>query len=200
LARRGRPEATATREAIVRACLVAIATDGFHALRIRRVAEQAGVSHATLLHHFPSKVALIGAVLDAVEEELATRGPAPPFSSPVQALHSEFVDAARRLADRPEEFAVSVELLHAARHSPAVASLTARLYSGWRQAIREIVEEGQGLGLFRLDVPPEAVAEVVTATLAGISMTAFSHASGASTDHVLQAAWDGVSSWLRVGG
>lgn len=49
----------ATREAIVAAAARCLVEDGYPALTTRRVAELAGVAQSTLMHHFPTRGALL---------------------------------------------------------------------------------------------------------------------------------------------
>jgi AcrR family transcriptional regulator len=53
----------AARERVVEAALKAIAAEGFHGSSLARIAADAGLSQAGLLHHFPSKEELLVAVL-----------------------------------------------------------------------------------------------------------------------------------------
>lgn len=46
---------------------------GYRSASLREVAQRAGISHAGLLHHFPSKAHLLAAVLDRRDEEDDTR-------------------------------------------------------------------------------------------------------------------------------
>ncbi|WP_159941822.1 MULTISPECIES: TetR/AcrR family transcriptional regulator [unclassified Nocardiopsis] len=65
---RGRPPATARREQIVSAALAEFAENGFRGSSLAAVAERVGLSQQGLLHHFPSKEALLVAVLARRDE------------------------------------------------------------------------------------------------------------------------------------
>lgn len=56
------------REAALRAAIELIAEHGFAATSMAQIAEAAGISPSGLAHHFPSKNALLGAVLDHRDE------------------------------------------------------------------------------------------------------------------------------------
>lgn len=65
--RPGRPrgqDSSVVREAVLRAAIDLIAEHGYAATSMAQVAEAAGISPSGLAHHFPSKAALLGAVLD----------------------------------------------------------------------------------------------------------------------------------------
>lgn len=69
--RPGRPrgqDSAVVREAALRAAIELIAEHGFAATSMAQIAEAAGISPSGLAHHFPSKNALLGAVLDHRDE------------------------------------------------------------------------------------------------------------------------------------
>ncbi|MFJ4231362.1 TetR/AcrR family transcriptional regulator [Cellulosimicrobium cellulans] len=61
---RGYAKGRAKREEILQAAIVLFGEVGFHAASLRELASRVGMSHPGLLHHFPTKVALLEAVLD----------------------------------------------------------------------------------------------------------------------------------------
>ena len=96
------------RNQILAAALEIFAEQGFHGTRTRELAERAGVSEALVFHHFPTKEALIRAILDEVgfedrirmiEEQL---GPLPPR----EALTGLATHLLEQLRDTPEKFRV----------------------------------------------------------------------------------------------
>lgn len=58
-----------TRKAILDAALEVFAESGYRSGSLRNVAERVGMSEAGLLHHFPSKSALLAAVLERRDEQ-----------------------------------------------------------------------------------------------------------------------------------
>src|SRR5687768_3303093 len=62
------PEGRATRDAIVDAALRAFAQRGYRGASIDSIAVEVGVSRQGVLHHFPSKVDLLVAVLEHRDE------------------------------------------------------------------------------------------------------------------------------------
>lgn len=63
----------AREEAILAAAGHLFGTRGFRAVSLREVAAAAGITHSTLLHYFPSKEALLDAVLAAKDLSIAER-------------------------------------------------------------------------------------------------------------------------------
>lgn len=62
--RRGYAKGRAKREEILQAAIVAFAEVGYHGASLREIAARVGISHPGLLHHFPTKAALLEAVLE----------------------------------------------------------------------------------------------------------------------------------------
>ncbi|MGF0116396.1 TetR/AcrR family transcriptional regulator [Promicromonospora sp. Marseille-Q5078] len=63
-ARRGYAKGRAKREEILQAAIVAFGEVGYHGASLREIAARVGISHPGLLHHFPTKAALLEAVLE----------------------------------------------------------------------------------------------------------------------------------------
>ncbi|MBU3064493.1 TetR/AcrR family transcriptional regulator [Nocardia sp. NEAU-G5] len=60
----GRPHGDARKERILDVALKTFAENGFRGASIAEIAERCGLSQPGLLHHFPTKAALLAAVLD----------------------------------------------------------------------------------------------------------------------------------------
>ncbi|MBB1155013.1 MULTISPECIES: TetR/AcrR family transcriptional regulator [Amycolatopsis] len=61
------------RDDIVSAAAVVYGEAGYHASSLREIAKRAGITHAGLLYHFPTKEALLAAVLERRDAEDAVR-------------------------------------------------------------------------------------------------------------------------------
>lgn len=61
------------REDIITAAAVAYGELGYHGSSLREIAKRVGISHAGLLYHFPTKEALLAAVLERRDAEDAER-------------------------------------------------------------------------------------------------------------------------------
>lgn len=64
--RRTKEEALQTRETVLKAAAQVIARHGVSAFTIEAVAQEAGITKGGVLHHFPSKEALINGLIDLV--------------------------------------------------------------------------------------------------------------------------------------
>src|SRR5438105_15439256 len=101
------------RDAIVRIAYRQLAERGFEGLRVRDVAREAGINHATLLYYFPTKEALIQGVVGYLAHEFSINrapGPSAAALSPLEELRHEFADARYRVRAMPEMFVVLAEL------------------------------------------------------------------------------------------
>ncbi|NTV40388.1 MAG: TetR/AcrR family transcriptional regulator [Demequinaceae bacterium] len=150
----GYPKGRAKRAEVIQAAIVSIAESGFHGASLRDIAARAGISHAGLLHHFPTKAHLLRAVLEHRDEvdgadidEDVTRG-------------SSFIEATLRLAERNarrrpmvEAFAVLAAEATTPEH-PAHAYFSAhyaRAIALAAAGFRELKEAGR----LRPEVDPE---------------------------------------------
>jgi AcrR family transcriptional regulator len=145
-----RSDARRNRERVLAAAESVLSEMGLKA-QIEEVARRAGVGVGTVCRHFPTKQALVEAVLEAMYESLlhdaraALAGPDPgaAFHTFVYAL-SEFQARHRALA---EHMATEIDLPLSAR--PVRASL--------RAAIGELVSRAQDAGAVRADIGPADV-------------------------------------------
>ena len=140
-----------------------VAEIGFEGLRLRQVAEQAGIDHSTLHHHFATKQALVAAVAEYTTRQFWPT--APSAGEPAVALR-EHLDALHRLMiERPELFVVSAELDLRARRDPDVAAALAAHEQGWRALLTGLI----GAGHPAL-ADPATAAELVIATVKGVRL------------------------------
>jgi TetR/AcrR family transcriptional regulator, mexCD-oprJ operon repressor len=116
---------------------------------IAAVATEAGVSRVTVYAHFPTREALIEAVVARAvrRASVALEAAEPDQGSPVDALH-RVVAAAWRELDRNSAIAQAA----AEQLDPAAL---ARAHEAGHRRIRELVERGRTDGDFRTDLPPE---------------------------------------------
>jgi AcrR family transcriptional regulator len=148
------------RAQLVAAAFRRVAESGFEGLRLRQVAEDVGIDHSTLHHHFATKQDLIEAVAAyATRQFWETSPPAP---EPASALRAHMKVLQQMIAERPDLFAVTVELDLRARRDPAVAAALAEHESGWRARLVEILAD--------LVPDPEISAELVIAAVKGVRL------------------------------
>lgn len=106
---RGYPKGRIRREDILSAAVAVYGETGYHGSSLREVAKRAGITHAGLLYYFPTKEALLAAVLERRDAEDAVRERlnAPPGREVLRhwmalanhnAAHPEIVELYSRLA------------------------------------------------------------------------------------------------------
>jgi AcrR family transcriptional regulator len=164
--------AAMTRERILDAAIERIVSDGIDAVRIARIAIDAGVSTALVHYHFATREALLAEALEhsftlAGDTRTVDTGDAPA----VQRLR-EMVEQCLPLPGAQErDWVLWVELwLRAVRHPdlrPTAVHLYARMHAWLRDAIADGVESGE---LAECDA--DAVADRVLALIDGYGVRA----------------------------
>lgn len=171
------------RRALVRIAYHHIATRGLEGLRVRAVAADAGINHATLLHYFPTKEALIQGVVEGLLAEFrVSRVPRPATPTSLEELRLEFADIRQRLREEPELAVVLTELLARARRDPAVARPLRLLDETWHGFLSDLLRRGIAAGAFRADADPGLTAWTLMVQIKGLIVQTLSHDDPAQTD------------------
>lgn len=143
--RRRRADAERSVAAILDAALEALASDPDSSMS--EIARRAGVVRATIYVHFPTRTALLDAVMEHATGQVveAMRGAEPQRGAPVEALERVLRATWRQLAQFHGLLALntarlSAEELHQ-RHIPMLDQL------------EPLIERGQEQGIFRRDLP-----------------------------------------------
>jgi AcrR family transcriptional regulator len=147
------------------------AEHGVRATTIAAVANRVGLSEAGLLHHFPSKDALLLAVLDRadasyVEEEVYVAQPAGGLES-----LRRMPATARVLADRPAHTRLrAIVSAESVVQDGAARDYSVRRTEAIRRGMAKAVAEGIRRGEIRSDVDPKARATEIVAFMEGIQV------------------------------
>jgi AcrR family transcriptional regulator len=151
------------RTALVDAAFTRVAEVGFEGLRLRQVADDAGIDHSTLHHHFATKQDLVDALVLHTTRRLAATAP-PDGPDPAARLRAH-LDMLSRLSEaEPELFTVTAELDLRARRDPAVREVLERQEAGWRAGLAVVLTDA--------GVPdPDTGVELVIATVKGVRLT-----------------------------
>ena len=155
------------REQLVVAAFRRVAEVGFEGLRLRQVAEDVGIDHSTLHHHFATKQDLIGAVAEFTTRQFWHTSPADP--DPAAALRGHLGALRRMIEEQPDLLVVSAELDLRARRDPIVAAELARRELGWRTELTQLLAAGNAAGAWTVDVA--AGVELVIAAVKGVRLT-----------------------------
>ena len=152
------PERGAGRAALLAAAVRVMDRDGMRGLTYRAVAQEAGVSHGLVRHHFGSRAALIReAVLDLADRALrSTR-----LGGDSGRLADLGAGTTRMLTEPDNLPGVDYELILEARRHPELRPAVHALYDRYLEATRHELER-IGLG------DDEALARLVFAALDGL--------------------------------
>ena len=166
--RRTAEEAAQTREALLRAALMAFEEKGWRGATFEHVAEQAGVTRGALHHHFRSKSALLSGALEWGWAEYGTRlfaqdAPAPDADAWLRTLLTDFVTLLR--SDELFRALASTTVLVAPQSDGDTTSKHTAL-DDWRDQIAAVID-GDGPTL-----SGETLAGLVLVLLQGLTVTA----------------------------
>lgn len=167
---RGELAGEESRAKAVQAAIELFATSGFRGTSIATVAARTGLSQSGLLHHFPSKAALLTAVLDERDrsdgEFLARDGAEPPLG---WAAFDALGALVARNSTRPQLVGLFVRLAAEATEPGHPAHTWLREhYEGIENWLTDAVQTGIERGEFSEDTPVDIVVRTTIAVLDGL--------------------------------
>jgi AcrR family transcriptional regulator len=172
------------REQLIEAAARVIARSGYDAATVRDVAREAGVSTGVIAYYFEGKDDLFAHVLRSASRAFRTRleSARNAAQTPRERLLALAEAATPADDDDVRAHALWIDFWARAARDPELASLTVRLYDGWRSEIAETVREGQRAGAFRPDADPEAFARGYAAAADGLATHVVLHRGVVSPD------------------
>jgi AcrR family transcriptional regulator len=172
------------REQLIEAAARVIARSGYDAATVRDVAREAGVSTGVIAYYFEGKDDLFAHVLRSASRAFRARleSARDAAETPHERLLALAEAATPADDDAVRAHALWIDFWARAARDPALASLTVRLYDGWRSEIAETVREGQRAGAFRADADPEAFARGYAAAADGLATHVVLHRGVVSPD------------------
>lgn len=157
------------REAALRAAITLIAENGYGATSMAQVAEAAGISPSGLAHHFPSRAALLGAVLDhrdALDSQDVETDPEAPWGG-----FDHLVEVARRNMERRRLVQLYTSVIGEAFSSEHPAHRwMLRHYDSALEILERPLREGQRRGHVRADAPCARIARSTIALMDGLQV------------------------------
>ena len=157
--RRWTRRAEARPEEILDAALAEFDERGFEAARMEDIGKRAGISKAAVYLYFPSKVALLKALIEAKVSPLANQAQtlaAVGQGDPLMALRMLAMAAAHRIADS-RIFAVPRLVIGVSGRFPEIADYyRTHVVERARSALEALIEAGKAKGLIR-DVDTAAI-------------------------------------------
>ena len=145
-----------------------MAEAGFEGLRTRDVASEVGVNVATLHYYFPTKEALIRAVVGYAMGRFRTTFE--PGKSPGAQLQAHFRGVRRLARDEPDLFAVMGELAQRSARDRTIAAIFKETNDTWHSVLRGLLLRAQAEGFVDRQLDPDATAAVVIAAFRGMFM------------------------------
>lgn len=160
--------ADATREQqILAAATKAFALDGFHSTSLRDIAATLGLSHSALLYHFPSKVALLTAVLEQRDRDYSL---APLSSDPLDYLAGMYDNALHNDSNPGLAQAFSTLATEAVDPGHPAHSYFAERYERVHTELEAVLRSLVASGRARPDVDPAVEAWAVIALWDGLAL------------------------------
>ena len=191
------------RTELIRIAYQHIAQRGFEGLRVRDVAQEAGINNATLHYYFPTKEDLIRGVVDFMIEMFSasypSEGAAPEAAEPPGALvelRSELADARHRFRDARDQLVVFTELLIRSLRDPAIAQIFRKLDQAWHGFLVALIERGIRQGVFRAELDPAVTAMLIMLQIKGYGYQMLGGTDPAMADAVFDQLVLQVESWL----
>lgn len=155
--------------ALILAAYHCIAEKGFEGLRLREVAAQVGLNHATLHHYFPTKEALVQAVVLYVTQRLA-QTTATAEGAPVDRLRFHLRLLQQRMREEPALFIALSEIGLRAQRDPAIRATAQQQVEEWHTFLVSILKAGIKQGNWSEDLDAEAVASAIIAVIQSVSL------------------------------
>jgi TetR/AcrR family transcriptional repressor of nem operon len=166
------------KEQIVSAAIDRLFAVGFEGFRVGDVAKDVGINNATLIHHYPSKVALIRAVVERFTQRFEAVADATNINgSPRTKLARHMRSSVELMRTSSEMFAVLNEIMIKARRDAEIANLVSVPLVAWRQHIVSLLLSPADESDAAARSGAEAIATACMAQLLGIGLLL------SSTDH-----------------
>lgn len=156
------------REALIQAAFDVIAEKGFEGLRVRDVAARVGINGATLHHYFPTKEALIQAVVEYATTQLRTTG-LDLHGTPPEQLRRHLQNLYRKMQEDPSLFVVLTEMSLRAQRDP-VMSFLMQQRDYWQDQLIRILKAGIDQQMWSSDLDPVATASAIITFVEGASL------------------------------
>ncbi|WP_262849613.1 TetR/AcrR family transcriptional regulator [Mumia quercus] len=168
------------RSRILGVTLTLVARDGADRVRLRDVAQEAGVSVGMLQHYFATRDSLLHEAFSAHAHQVVERveGASRVDADPWERIRS-LVLSITSPEDYLQRCTLWVEFAAAASRDPALRRLMNEAYGRWRVPLNDAVQAGVESGIFRPVLPPSSVVENLLALIDGYEV---SLAIGEKTD------------------
>ncbi len=166
------------KEQIVSAAIDRLYAVGFEGFRIGDVAKDVGINNATLIHHYPSKAALIRAVVERFTKRFEEVADATNTDGePHQKLARHMQSSVELMRTSPEMFVVLNEILLKARRDTEISNLVSvPLRAWWRHIVMLLMMPSTEGGAARKTAEEIAITCMAQLLGMGLLLNATDHA------------------------
>jgi TetR/AcrR family transcriptional regulator, transcriptional repressor of aconitase len=169
-AKRGRPigDREAKSGELIEAARYVIAHEGYAGASLRRVAARAGCSTGAVTYYFANKEAMVASVAEALFDEFDGWLDDQPPVIDIRAIFDRTI--LWTTSRKGDGWLVAFQLLVRAASDPSLAGVIQRRYAQFRRKLTSLLENGQGQGVIRGDIPADLLADQVCAMGDGWAM------------------------------
>ena len=158
----------ARRDAILAAARHCFARKGFHQTSTAAICAQAGMSPGNLFHYFPSKQAIIAAIVDQEGAETAAYFAQLQGSADAYGALLAFMDAVLALAADGDVASLALDIAAEALRDPDIAARVGRNDATLRAGVQALLESAAARGQVDAVLDPAQTAGWIAALVDGI--------------------------------
>lgn len=157
----------ARRQQILEAAVACFMRKGFHATRTAEICAEAGMSPGNLFHYFPTKEAIIAAIVEEDQGETAARFAAAAGARNLYDALIAIVEESLALLADPVYTRIGLEVLAEAVRNPEVFASVAQSEAGRKAQLVHLLATAVERGQARLAMPPAQAADWILLLLDG---------------------------------
>jgi len=174
---------------IIDAAIRVLARQGYARTSLLEIAKEAGMSKGALHYHYPTKEALIHAVLETACNVVQARTVQAwsPSDDPFQALRKSLTELWATRADRTDEALVVADLLALSLYDESLRPTLAEFYELSARQIRDYLEKTLMSVGFEPRISLDMLPRIVIGLLDGLVMQAFVDPDALTPDDVVNA-------------
>ncbi|WP_312367610.1 TetR/AcrR family transcriptional regulator [Ensifer sp.] len=158
----------ARRQVILDAAIACFARKGFHGTSTAEICAEAGMSPGNLFHYFPTKHAIIAAIVEEERQETADFFRELHEAPDLFAALLGFMDAVMGLAADPVYSSLALEIAAEAMRDERIGALVAANDAEMRAALSALIRAAHARGQIDTAIDPEAGARWIAALIDGI--------------------------------
>lgn len=163
------PHQRPSRDRILDAAEQVFSESGYRGGSLNDVAVAAGYTRAGLLHHYPSKAAVLMAILERRDERLGVTD----FGRDAEDVDDLMHTVERRYVEQAPSIRPLIKLGHIVEAEAASTDHPAHEWAASRErelrsAVSAVVKRSQDQGTIRADIEPQVLASVILAVVEGL--------------------------------